>query len=127
MSGRPTVLLVEDDPDLLRFARLTLRLGGYRALTASDGADALALLRRSRPDLMLLDLRLPGVDGWQVLATLQAEPTLQHVRVVILTASADYDEERRARASGVVEYLVKPISADGLLDAVDRALASRPT
>ena len=68
MKSRPTVLLVEDDPDLTRFADLALRLGGYRAVTAGDGASAVRAAQQVRPDVVVLDLRLPCLDGWQVLA-----------------------------------------------------------
>ena len=122
MSARNTVLLVEDDPDLLRFAQVTLRLGGYRALIANDGVTGLALARKARPQLILLDLRLPGMDGWQVLRGLREAPGLAAVPVVMLTASAGTDDRDRALQAGAVDYLVKPVSADDLLAAVARAL-----
>jgi CheY-like chemotaxis protein len=122
VSGQPTVLLVEDDPDLLRFARTTLRLGGYRVLTAVDGEKALGLARKHRPTLVLLDLRLPGLHGIQVLQALRAEPGLAATRVVVLTASAGPDDRELALAAGVAGYLIKPVSADDLLAAVERAL-----
>ena len=123
MSPRPTVLLVEDDPDLLRFAQVTLRLGGYRPVTASDGVQALSLARKRPPDLVLLDLRLPGLDGWEVLAALRDEPALRTVPVVLLTATINAAATERALDARVADYLVKPVSADDLLDAVERALA----
>ncbi|HEY7064424.1 MAG TPA: response regulator [Chloroflexota bacterium] len=122
MSPRTTVLLVEDDPDLLRFAEVTLRLGGYRAVTATDGATGVALARKARPRLVLLDLRLPQMDGWQVLETLRAEPATAALPVLVLTASAGPQDKDRALAAGVSDYLVKPVSADALLAAVERAL-----
>jgi DNA-binding response OmpR family regulator len=122
VSARDTVLLVEDDPDLLRFAQVTLRLGGYRPVTASDGAAGLALARKVRPRLVVLDLRLPDLDGWQVLQALRETPGLATTPVLMLTASAGVEERDRALAAGVVDYLVKPVSADALLDAVARAL-----
>jgi CheY-like chemotaxis protein len=122
MSARSTVLLVEDDPDLLRFAQVTLRLGGYRAVTATDGETALALAKKARPHLMVLDLRLPELDGWQVLAALRAEPKTARLPVLVLTASAGPADRERALAAGVADYLVKPVSADALLAAVERAL-----
>jgi two-component system KDP operon response regulator KdpE len=124
MSKRSTVLLVEDDPDLLRFAQVTLRLGGYRPVTATDGATALALARKACPHLMVLDLRLPELDGWQVLTALRAEPKTARLPLLVLTASAGPDERGRALDAGVVDYLVKPVSADALLTAVERALGS---
>ena len=125
MRQRPLVLLVEDDPDLLSFARVALRLGGYRVVVATDGQEAMALARRRHPELVVLDLRLPLADGWQVLSFLQGDPTLSAVPVVVLTATAGPREKERALAAGVADYLVKPISADDLLLAVERALAPR--
>jgi DNA-binding response OmpR family regulator len=122
MSPRSTVLLVEDDPDLLRFAQVTLRLGGYRPLTATDGHTALALALQARPRLMVLDLRLPELDGWQVLESLRAMPETAALPVLMLTASAGPSDRDRALAAGVTDYLVKPVSADALLAAVERAL-----
>jgi DNA-binding response OmpR family regulator len=124
MSPRSTVLLVEDDPDLLRFAQVTLRLGGYRPLTATDGQTALKLARKARPHLMVLDLRLPELDGWHVLQTLRAAPETARLPVLVLTASAGPADKDRALAAGVADYLVKPVSADALLAAVERALDS---
>jgi len=117
------VLLAEDDPDLLRVAEVTLRLGGYRVLAAADGESALALVRRARPDVVLLDLRLPGLDGWELLERLRSDAALERVPVVVVTASADPSERERASAARVVDFLVKPMSADTLLAAVERALS----
>jgi CheY-like chemotaxis protein len=124
MKSRPTVLLVEDDPDLTRFADLALRLSGYRAVTAGDGATAVTTARRERPDVVVLDLGLPCLDGWQVLAALQQEPGLTHVPVVILTASANPRDRERARTARIADFVVKPVTADRLLDVVARALAA---
>jgi CheY-like chemotaxis protein len=127
VSSAPTVLLVEDDPDLLRFARTTLRLGGYRVRTATRGDEALRLVARTRPDLVVLDLRLPGVDGVQVLQALRADPALAATPVVVLTASAGPEDRERALAAGVAAYLLKPVSADDLLAAVERVLPGTPS
>src|SRR5437764_13308795 len=105
MSARSTVLLVEDDPDLLRFAQVTLRLGGYRPLTATDGQTGVMLARKARPHLVVLDLRLPELDGWQVLQTLRAEPRTARLPVLVLTASAGPADRDRALAAGVSDYL----------------------
>jgi CheY-like chemotaxis protein len=123
MKSRPTVLLVEDDPDLTRFADLALRLSGYRAVTAGDGASAILAARQVRPDVVVLDLRLPCLDGWQVLAALQHEPELARVPVVVLTASADPRDRERARTARIADFVLKPLTADRLLEVVERALA----
>lgn len=124
MSTRQTVLLVEDDPDLLRFADVTLRLGGYRVVTAADGLSALSAARKVRPAMMLLDLRLPGLDGWQVLEVMGQDPVLRKLPVIVVTATADAGSRPLTEAAGVAEYLVKPLSADALLAAVERVMSS---
>ena len=124
MKSRPTVLLVEDDPDLTRFADLALRLGGYRAVTAGDGAAAVRAAQEMKPDVVVLDLRLPCLDGWQVLAALQEEADLSEVPVVILTASADPRDRERARTARIADFVLKPLTADRLLEVVEHALAT---
>ena len=127
MSYQPTVLLVEDDPDLARFAGTALRLGGYRPMMATDGEAAVATAQRVRPDVVLLDLRLPRMDGWAVLAALQDEQGLREVPVVMLTASSDPRDRQRARTERIADFVQKPITVDRLLDVVERALqTARP-
>ncbi len=123
MPSRQTVLLVEDDPDLLRFAQVTLRLAGYRVITATDGEQALAAARKTRPTLMVLDLRLPVLDGWQVLDVMAEDPVLSRIRVLVVTATVAGMGAPRALGGAVVGYLVKPVSADTLVAAVQRATA----
>jgi CheY-like chemotaxis protein len=127
MPQRPTVLIVEDDPDLMRFAQLTLRLGGYRVLSAVDGEAALDLIRKRHPALVVLDLRLPVLDGWQVLEVVTHDAGLHTIPVLIVTASVDGFSKPKALAMGAADCLLKPVSADALLDAVGRVLAERGT
>ena len=122
MTRQQLVLLVEDDPELQRFAEVALQLDGYRVQLAGDGEQAMAMARAERADAVVLDLRLPLADGWQVLAFLQGERDLRLVPVVVLTATAGPRERDRALAAGVADYLVKPVSADQLLDAVAQAI-----
>ncbi|HEY7063520.1 MAG TPA: response regulator [Chloroflexota bacterium] len=116
------ILIVEDEPDLLRFAEVALQLDGYAVRVATDGEQAMMLVREHRPDAVVLDLRLPLADGWQVLSFLQSGAVQPAVPVVVLTATAGPRERERALAAGVADYLVKPVSADRLLDAVAGAL-----
>ena len=118
----PTVLIIEDDPNVRKFVSVNLSRRGYRVISAADGEDGLTQARTERPDLVLLDLRLPGADGWVTLEAIRADPDLARILVVIITASAVEEEERRARQLGVVDYLVKPLSAQDLVAAVRAAL-----
>jgi len=118
----PTVLIIEDDPNVGKFITVNLSQRGYRTITATSGEDGLAQARAERPDLILLDLKLPGPDGWATLETLRSDPDLTGIPVVIITASAVKDEEERARQLGAIDYLIKPIGVQQLLAAVRAAL-----
>jgi len=118
----PTVLIIEDDHNVRKFVAVNLSQRGYRVIPANNGEDGLDQARAERPDLILLDLRLPGADGRATLETLRADPDLAGVAVIIVTASAVKEEERRARQLGALHYLVKPISVQQLLVAVRAVL-----
>jgi len=105
-----TVLIVDDDPDIVRLLTMTLRSEGFRLLTASDGDAALAIARAERPDLLLLDWNMPGRDGLEVCRALRAEddPGLRHVPIVLLTAQAREEDTAAGFAAGVTDYVTKP-------------------
>jgi len=105
-----TVLIVDDDPDIVRLLTMTLRSEGFRLLTASDGDAALAIARLERPDLLLLDWNMPGRDGLEVCRALRAEddPGLSQVPVVLLTAQARAEDTAAGFAAGVTDYVTKP-------------------
>jgi CheY-like chemotaxis protein/phosphoribosyl 1,2-cyclic phosphodiesterase len=106
----PTLLLVDDDPDILRLLTLTLRSEGFRLLTASDGETALAMARSESPDLVLLDRNLPGRDGLAICRALRAEPDvrLRDVPIVLLTGEAEPEDTASGFAAGATDYVIKP-------------------
>ena len=117
--SKPRVLIVEDDPDLLVVLRVNLVSAGLEPILAGDGRTAIARIETERPDAVLLDVMLPGVDGWQVLEQLQALGN--RVPVVVGSAKKNPDDMARAEELGAVAYLVKPFDIDRLLDAVVEA------
>ena len=117
-----TVLIIEDEADIRNFASRVLELEGYRVLQAADGDEGLVLARENRIALILLDLRLPGHDGWVVLAKLKSEAALSAIPVVVFTASAEAAQRDRALSMGAADYLVKPLSAASLRESVSRIL-----
>jgi adenylate cyclase len=117
-----TVLIVEDDADIRKFASRVLELEGYRIIQAADADEGLRLARKRRVALVLLDLRLPGRDGWVVLAELKSEPALSAIPVIVFTASAGAPQRDRALSMGAVDYLVKPLSAASLKQSVAHIL-----
>lgn len=117
-----TILVIEDEDPLQRFVEANLRAQGYRVVQATDGEEGLSLARKERPDLILLDLMLPRLDGWEVLNCLQASAVLKRVPVAVITASANSEEKDRACRLGAADYLIKPMSAEELVDRVRELL-----
>ena len=124
-DGRPrTVLVVDDqaaDQDLHCFL---LQRWGLRAIAAGDGWEALAYTRAVRPDVVITDLEMPGLDGWGLLARLRAAPETARVPVLVVTAHAAPLTDARARAAGAAGMLGKPLDVRAFRDAVERALAA---
>jgi CheY-like chemotaxis protein len=109
-----TILVVDDEVDLLFTIRLSLELAGYRVLTAASGEEALAVVEANSPDAIVLDLRLPGIDGWEVIRRLGDAGTFPRTPVVLLSAQVDAATAARAVALGVHAHLAKPFSASEL-------------
>jgi CheY-like chemotaxis protein len=120
-----TILVVDDEPDLVANCARLLRGVGHESLRAHTGPDAMALIDRERPDLVVADLRLPGVDGLAVArhARRQAPP----IPVILITAYDSPQARTAARESGVGVYLSKPFSNAAFLDAVQRGLPPKST
>ncbi len=124
---RGTVLVVEDEPDLMLTFRIVLQTAGYEVIKASSGEDALCLLAKVVPDVVILDLRLPGIDGWQVLAAIRRADRLPGMPIVIASANAEAGERRRAQEFGCWKMLIKPFSAEELRSTLERVLTGAPT
>jgi DNA-binding response OmpR family regulator len=123
--GKPRVLVVEDDPDLLVVLRVNLVAAGLEPILAGDGRTAVARCQAERPDAVLLDVMLPGIDGWQVLEALHelGDPT----PVVVCSAKRNPLDLARAEELGAVAYLRKPFDIEALVDAVvEAATSTRP-
>jgi CheY-like chemotaxis protein len=122
-----TVLTVEDQPDIRRLIRMTLEFKGYQVVEASSGAEGIEAARRHRPDLILLDKMMPGMDGLTVSRTLAADPSLASIPRVMLSALGMAEDRKAGLEAGVVAYLVKPFSPMALLNLVDRLTAAPAT
>jgi DNA-binding response OmpR family regulator len=116
------VLLVDDDPVIVRLLEVNFRLGGFVVDGANRGEEALTKAADNRPDAIVLDVMMPGLDGYEVCSRLRADPELQGVPVVLLTARAQEDDVARGYALGVVEYVTKPFDPEALVATVRRAL-----
>ena len=119
MNKSGPILIVEDDEAILTTLELTLEDEGYEVLTASDGAAALELLERQLPALILLDMKMPVMDGWKFAQAYRARP---EPRAPVLVVTAATDAAQRAVEIGADGYLAKPFEIDDLLELVGRHL-----
>lgn len=117
------VLVVDDAADIRLLARLLLERGGYRVTESPTAEDALVRLEDEEPEVILLDLQLPGMDGWALLSDLRDRGCLEHTRVVLFSAHVNPTEFRRAASEGASGYLIKPFTAEALLESVRLASA----
>jgi len=118
-----TILLVEDDPDILHMVAYKLRRAGFEVVETTDGLAALDACRREPPDLVLLDVRMPRMDGIAVCRELRAGPRTGDVPIVMLSARARDQDRELAYAAGATDYVVKPFSPRALVERVEAVLA----
>jgi DNA-binding response OmpR family regulator len=104
------VLVCDDEPYIVESVSYVVRRAGYEVLVAEDGDAALAAAQRERPDLVFLDIMMPGLPGDEVCRRLKADPATRGIYVVILTARGQEEDERRARELGADEFMTKPFS-----------------
>ena len=119
------ILVVDDDPNSLDIVRTYLESRGYTVATASDGKDALAKLEEVQPALVLLDVMMPGMDGWEVARVVKNHPKFRDVRVIMLTARSDFTDKHEGLRAGADDYIVKPIKLEELGKRVELNLKAR--
>ncbi len=120
---RPRVLIVEDDPDTLVILRINLTAAGVEPMLAGDGRTAIERIEAESPDAVLLDVLLPGIDGWQVLEQLHAKG--DPVPVIVCSGKDNMHDLQRARDLGAVAYLVKPFDIDRLIEVTSEVVGLR--
>lgn len=113
------VLVVDDEPDVLLLCRLNLQQRGHELLEASDGGRALELARDRHPDVIVLDLMMPGINGYQVLEALQRDEATSDIPVLVLTAKSLRADRERSHGLGAAAFLTKPFLPSELCEMVD--------
>ena len=116
------ILIVEDDQDSRRLLKIRMEAHGYETTFATDAVGAISVARQERPDLILLDMGLPGGDGIVVMERLKTFPALEHIPVIIVSAREPSSTEARATAAGAHAYVQKPIDNERLVAVVRKAL-----
>lgn len=112
------ILVVDDEPGIVDIARANLEGLGYRVISAGNGLEALELIRQESPDLVILDILMPEVDGWDVLERVEADPEMAGIPIIMLTARVSDEDVLRGLESGAVEYMTKPFYPQELVAAV---------
>ena len=117
-----TILVIEDNAANLKLAALLLNHAGHTVITAMDAESGVVTARREVPDLVLMDVQLPGMDGYQATALLKADPATAGIPVIVLTALAMKADEERSHAAGCDAYITKPLRRAELYAVTERLL-----
>ena len=123
-AGR--VLVVDDQEDIREMARLVLDDAGFSVATAPSGADALRAARAEAFDLVLLDINMPGMDGWETLKLLLADPDVGGPKVAMFSVKSEVRDKMTSLQDGAVDFIAKPFSVDELVSRVTRIVESQP-
>jgi two-component system cell cycle response regulator DivK len=125
MTKNTTILCIEDSPDNRLLARRVLEAEGYRFVEARDAGTALELIAKETPDLILMDINMPDIDGYTLTARLRAMPHMKYVPILAMTANVMKGDRERSLAAGCDGYIQKPIDVDKLPNQVSQFLAVR--
>ena len=117
-----TILVVDDEPDVVEIVRVRLEREGHTVLTAPDGQTGLMLTLTRQPDLVILDIMMPGLDGFEVLRQIKSDPRMTDTPVIMLTARGDYSAKAEAWEQYAHAYITKPFDGDTLVETVKNAL-----
>lgn len=116
------ILVVDDEPDLVEMVKMRLEANGYEVITAYDGKEALDKAHKENPDLMLLDLMLPKIDGYKVCRMLKFDEKYKHICIIMFTARAQESDEKIGMEVGADAYMVKPFEPQKLLSKIKKLL-----
>ncbi len=121
-----SILCIEDEPEMIDLMRLILGRRGFSVKGAAGGIEGLRMIREERPDLVLLDLMMPDMDGWEVYQQMKADENTKNIPVIVVTAKAQsIDKVLGLHIAKVDDYLAKPFSPQDLLSSVERVLKSK--
>ncbi|MEL6864994.1 MAG: response regulator [Bacteroidota bacterium] len=119
---RKTILLVDDEPNILAPLEFLIKKEGYQTLTASNGKQAIALMQQAQPDMVLLDVMMPEMNGFETAQEIRKNPAWEHIHIVFLTAKSTSEDKINGYSSGGEIYLTKPFDNDELLHTVNEIL-----
>jgi DNA-binding response OmpR family regulator len=122
-AGKKSVVCIEDESEMIDLIRLILGRRGFELTGATGGAEGLEAVRHIKPDLVLLDLMMPGMDGWEVYQQMKADDDLKHIPVIIVTAKAQsIDKVLGLHIAKVDDYITKPFGPQELIQSIEKVL-----
>jgi len=127
MGEKKKILIVDDERDIVKALMIRLQANGYEVVTAFDGAQGVFMAHKEKPDLIILDIRMPAGDGFSVAERLKSSTHTFTIPVIFLTGSPETSAEEKAMALGARFYIKKPYDPEELLDAVKRAIETVPS
>ncbi|MFQ5835199.1 MAG: PleD family two-component system response regulator [bacterium] len=116
------ILIADDRSEVVELVKVTLEGEGYRTIDASDGREALEKIRKEKPDLILLDIVMPKMDGFEVLSKVKKDPKTKEIPIVMLTAQGQKVDQEKGRRLGARDYIIKPFSPSHLLNKIEEIL-----
>jgi CheY-like chemotaxis protein len=117
-----TVLIVDDDETIVKLLSTDLRFRGYKAIAALDGEQALMITHRMKPDVILMDIAMPGLNGIAVIDKIRQSKLIRHIPIIIVTAYDKAEYRQQAREAGVNDFILKPFSPEKIAEAIEGAL-----
>ncbi len=121
----PKILIIDDEVDLVETVRFPLELEGYQVLVAYNGEEGLQLARKENPDLIILDLMLPKIDGFKVCRFLKFDDKYKHIPIIMLTARSQEKDRLLGKETGADEYITKPFDIDDLLNRIKKYISAK--
>ncbi|MFA5276335.1 MAG: response regulator, partial [Candidatus Omnitrophota bacterium] len=123
MVAKRKILVVDDEKELVKLVTFNLSIAGYNVLSAKNGIEALEISEQENPDLIILDIMLPRIDGWEVCRRLRQNPHTTHIPIIILSALSEVNDKLKGFDLGIDDYVTKPFSPRELVVRVKRVLA----
>jgi len=126
-ANKTKILIVDDEPDLVQTLRDRLEMNGYSIITAGDGKEGLEKAVQEKPDIVLLDVIMPIMDGFEMLEALRKDPEIKYCAVIMLTARSQRQDIVRAKTCGIEDYIVKPFNLSELIEKIENVLERHKT
>ncbi len=122
MQNRERILIIDDEPDTQKILRLTMEKAGYGVMTASDGEGGIRKAEEERPDLIILDVLMPGMTGWETCQKLRQNPLTVSIPIIICTSRSREEDIERGFSAGATDYILKPFELQRVVSKVASAL-----